>query len=64
MPGNFFVNRSNKLNELQQFLGVTPAELEIKTKKVIPDNLRDIIANYSDLQAAFRGTRFEHYLIM
>ena len=55
---------SNKLNELQQFLGVTPAELEVKTRKVIPDNLKDVIVNYADLQSAFRGTRFEHYLTM
>jgi hypothetical protein len=54
--------KDKKLNDLQHFLGVTPTKLQIKTKKVISDNLKDLLANYSDFQSAFIGTRFERYL--
>ena len=54
---------SNKLIELQKFLGVAPVELKKKTLKLNPDNLADIIMNYSELQEIFHGTRYEHYLI-
>lgn len=55
-------SKSYKLNELQNFLGVVPTKLKMKTLKLNSDNLKDLIENYHELKNKFLGTKFELYL--
>ena len=45
-----------------EFLGVEPAEMSSKYKKVTSDNLADAVANYDELVEAVRDTELEKHL--
>jgi hypothetical protein len=50
------------LDELQRFLGVKPTALKPDTIKLNRDNLRDLLDNYDQLEAAFRNSPYAEYL--
>jgi hypothetical protein len=49
------------LHEVQAFLGVKPVELRTATRKMNPDELRVMIENYDELEAAFEDTPYAAY---
>jgi len=46
------------LNSLQGFLGVRPQRLVPGTRKQNPEPLSELVANYHELQVAFKGTEY------
>lgn len=50
------------LRAVQEFLGVPPAGLTAPIRKILPDDLRQLIANFDEVAAAVRGTPFESML--
>lgn len=50
------------LRAAQEFLGVPPASLTAPIRKILPDDLRQLIANFDEVAAAVRGTPFEPML--
>ena len=44
------------------FLGLPPAELSVGIKKILPDDPKALIANFDEVAAVLRGTRFEWML--
>ena len=49
---------------LVSFLGVSPGGvLESGMKKLNPDDLREILLNYEEVEQALAGTRFERLLV-
>ena len=51
-----------EFDRIQSFLGVAPAELEVKTARQNPEPLAELIANYDELRTAFKGTEYESFL--
>lgn len=47
---------TEELRRIQEFLGVTPAQLSWTLRRQNPEPLRDLVANYEELKAAFAGT--------
>jgi hypothetical protein len=50
------------LRAVQEFLGVPPAGLTAPIRKILPDDLRQLIANFDEVAAAVQGTPFESML--
>lgn len=50
------------LARVQEFLGVPVERLAVNVRKVLPDDLRAVIANLDEVIEALRGTPFEHML--
>ena len=50
------------MQEVQAFLGVPPARLSVPIRKILPDDPRQLIANFDEVAAAVRGTPFETML--
>jgi hypothetical protein len=50
------------LRGVLDFLGLPPAELSVGIKKILPDDPRALVANFDEVAAALRGTRFEWML--
>ena len=49
-------NPTSQLARVQEFLGVPKAELSWTLRRQNPEPIRDLVANYDDLKAAFAGT--------
>jgi hypothetical protein len=54
-------NSASTLGTVQQFLGVTTAELSTPSLKIAPENMQEMVENYFELQAHFFGTRFQSF---
>ena len=54
-------DRDLKLAEVQAFLGVEPAEMKTRMKKLNPDSLAELLENYDELRHHFKGTRYEAF---
>lgn len=52
-------NRQRVLQETFSFLGVPFVDVKGKTKKNTSDDLRDAVANFDDLRAAYAGSPYE-----
>lgn len=52
------------MRELQSFLGVPPAPLSVPIRKILPDDVRLLIANIDEVAAAVRGTPYEPLLVV
>jgi len=50
------------LRGVLDFLDLTPAGLSVGIKKILPDDPKALIANFDEVAAALRGTRFEWIL--
>lgn len=50
------------LRSVLDFLGLPPAELSVGIKKILPDDPKALIANFNEVAAALRGTRYEWML--
>lgn len=50
------------MRAVQEFLGVPPAGLTAPIRKILPDDLRQLIANFDEVAAAVQGTPFEPML--
>jgi hypothetical protein len=50
-------NRADAFNQAQSFLGLKPRSLSVTTRRQNPEPLRELIANYDELYAAFKGTK-------
>jgi hypothetical protein len=50
------------LRGVLDFLGLPPAELSVGIKKILPDDPRALVANFDEVAAALRGTRYEWML--
>ena len=50
------------LQAVQEFLGVPAAALTAPIRKILPDDLRQLIANFDEVAAAVQGTPFEPML--
>ena len=50
------------LDDVQRFLGVTPARLTSAAVKRRVGHLRDHVSNWGQLERTLSGTRYEHYL--
>jgi hypothetical protein len=50
------------LRGVLDFLGLPPAELSVGIKKILPDDPKALIANFDEVAAVLRGTRFEWIL--
>jgi len=50
-------------HETQIFLGVAPMSLKLKTVKLLPQALSEIVENFSELRAYFAGTAHQHFLV-
>lgn len=48
-------DRDSAFGEVQRFLGVAPVPLEVTLRRQNPEPLRELIANYDELRAAFAG---------
>ena len=55
-------DNGSAMREILKFLGVPSAELSVGIRKILPDDMRQIIANYDELATALRGSRFEYML--
>lgn len=52
---------SGCLDKLQCFLNVVPESLKLMTQKLVSDDLREVIANYDEVERGLRGTRHHRY---
>ena len=62
---DLFVNSDTKIkygNETFQFLGVEPVAAKSDHRKILSDNLSDIVANYDALKNTLQSTRFAKHL--
>jgi hypothetical protein len=50
------------MQKVLDFLGVGPARLSVCIRKILPDDLRQLIANYDEVAAALQGTPFAFML--
>ncbi len=50
------------LSSVLNFLRLAPAALSVRTKKILPDDPKSLIANFKEVAAALRGTRYEWML--
>jgi hypothetical protein len=53
---DFLHHRDEMFDQVQSFLGVEPASLTVTLRRLNPEPLRDLIANYDELYAAFRDS--------
>lgn len=59
----FDSQRMKEINDaLFQFLGAEPLNIISDQKKISPDNLKQILANYSEVCRVLAGTEFEEFL--
>lgn len=49
-------------SQIFDFLGVESTQVKSKHRKVLSQNLADIITNYDDIERALKATKFEQYL--
>lgn len=54
--------RDETLEQVQGFLGLEPRRLTVTLRKQNPEPLRELIANYDELAAALRPTRYAAFL--
>jgi len=54
-------DRRRRLEEVQKFLGVRPQSLPVATRQQNPEPLRELIANYDELRAAFKDTKYAEF---
>jgi hypothetical protein len=53
------VNKDQVLNNVFEFLNVSPKQVQEKTLKHTSDDLRDVILNFDLLKASYAGTPYE-----
>lgn len=53
------VNKDNVLNDVFEFLNVSPKQVQEKTLKHTSDDLRDVVVNFDHLKARYAGTPYE-----
>ena len=51
-------HREATLAAVQQFLGTAPRPLGVSTARQNPEPLEELVANYSELRGAFKGTEY------
>ena len=51
-------NPQVELSKIQDFLGLKPAKLSVKSRKRNPKKLSDLIINYAELKKGFEGTEW------
>lgn len=59
---SFLSDLTGESNTILRFLGVRELDLASKLKKVLPDELANVIANYDDVRKTLEGTPFEDFL--
>lgn len=58
---DFLDDKTREFAKLQSFLGVAPAKVFADTRQQNAEPLRQLIANYDELFATYRGTPYELY---
>jgi hypothetical protein len=56
-----FTNWSNTMNKIEDFLGVSTAEISAGAKKLNPDNLQDMIANYNEVDNWLKQNNYAEF---
>jgi LPS sulfotransferase NodH len=56
---DLLLHKTKVLSDLFKFLNIRGRELEGKTLKHTKDDLREVILNFDDLRAAYRGSKYE-----
>lgn len=56
-----FTNWNNTMNKIEAFLGVSPAEISAGAKKLNPDNLEDMIANYTEVDNWLKQNNYAEF---
>ncbi len=59
---DLIADQNNQIKKLQNFLGINPIDLQVKTVKINSDNLEDIVENYQELVMAIKETPYVQYL--
>jgi len=54
--------RSRYDNEIFRFLGLKPIAIASDHRKLLSDDLRQVVANYQEVEQALRNTEYERYL--
>jgi len=58
---DLLADREAVLHELQMLVGLRPRPLRVATRQQNPEPLRELIANYDELRAAFKDTKYAEF---
>ena len=59
-----YLSNPSLLNEIQLLLGVPEKQLKSGVIKQNPESLEELIINYSEVEKALRGTKWENTLTL